>query len=51
MKKKHLILVLSAFLIAGTLGACQNTVHGAGEDIEKAGEAVQRNVPSHGTNN
>lgn len=43
--KKHLILTLSALLVAGTLGACQNTVHGAGEDIENAGEAVQKNVP------
>ncbi len=43
--KKHLIFALSALLVAGTLGACQNTVHGAGEDIERAGESVQRNVP------
>ena len=43
--KKHLILTLSAILIAGALGACSNTVHGAGEDIENAGEAVQSNVP------
>lgn len=44
--KKHLILTISALLLAaGTLGACQNTVHGAGEDIERAGESVQRNVP------
>ena len=43
--KKYLILTISALLVAGTLGACQNTVHGAGEDIENAGEAVQSNVP------
>lgn len=45
MKKKHLIMALSALLVAGTLGACSNTVHGAGEDIENAGESIQHNVP------
>lgn len=43
--KKHMVLILSALLVAGTLGACQNTVHGAGEDIENMGENVQREVP------
>ncbi len=43
--KKNLIMGLSALLLMGTLSACQNTVHGAGEDIENAGEAVQQNVP------
>jgi predicted small secreted protein len=45
MKKKHLVMTLSALLIAGALGACENTVHGAGEDIENAGESIQHNVP------
>jgi entericidin B len=31
-------LVVSA---AGSLAAC-NTIHGAGQDVERAGEAVQR---------
>ena len=43
--KKHLVLALSGLLIAGVLGACSNTVHGAGEDIENAGESVQSAVP------
>lgn len=43
--KKHIILTLCAILSAGALGACTNTVHGAGEDIENAGESIQTNVP------
>lgn len=42
---KHLILAISALLVAGSLGACSNTFHGAGEDIENAGESVQKAVP------
>ncbi len=44
--KKNLVLALSAILALSPLAACQNTVHGAGEDIENAGESVQRNVPA-----
>lgn len=44
--KKILTLTLSGLLIAGSLAACQNTVHGAGEDIENAGESIQSNVPA-----
>lgn len=43
--KKHLIMAICALTTIGALGACQNTIHGAGEDIENAGEAVQSNVP------
>lgn len=43
--RKHFILALSAFAIMGPLAACSNTVHGAGEDIENAGESIQDNVP------
>jgi len=43
--KKHLIFALSALLAVGTLAACNNTLHGAGEDIENAGENVQKNIP------
>ena len=42
---KHLVLIMAAVASLGSLAACQNTVHGAGEDIENAGESVQRNVP------
>ncbi|HEU4838075.1 MAG TPA: entericidin A/B family lipoprotein [Micavibrio sp.] len=45
MKKKNLVMALSALLLAGVLGACENTVHGAGQDIENAGESIQQNVP------
>ena len=44
--KKNLVLIMSAVLLTASLAACQNTVHGAGEDIEKAGKAVQKNVPA-----
>jgi predicted small secreted protein len=43
--KKHLVLALSALLLTSSLAACSNTFHGAGEDIENGGEAVQRAVP------
>ena len=43
--KKNILLALSALLIAGSIGACSNTFHGAGEDVENAGEAVQKAVP------
>lgn len=43
--KKFFMMALSAVILTGTLAACQNTIHGAGEDIENAGEAVQTNVP------
>jgi predicted small secreted protein len=39
------ILTLVAIASIGTLAACANTVHGAGEDIERAGENIQKNVP------
>jgi predicted small secreted protein len=32
-------------MATATLPACSNTVHGAGEDIENAGEGVQKAVP------
>lgn len=38
------MLTLLALSITG-LAACENTVHGAGRDIEKAGENVQQAVP------
>jgi len=42
---RPLVLTLAAFAVMAPLAACSNTVHGAGEDIENAGETVQRNVP------
>jgi len=41
MFKKHssLIALLVGFLVLGVLPAC-NSVRGAGEDIESAGEAI-----------
>ena len=43
--KKYLILSVLALMAVATLPACSNTVHGAGEDIENAGESVQSAVP------
>jgi len=43
MKKKFILM--TALIAASVLGACSNTVHGAGEDIENAGEHVQNAVP------
>ena len=44
MKNKYFMLTLLALSIAG-LSACENTFHGAGRDIENAGENVQQAVP------
>lgn len=43
--KKNIVLALSLLLLGSQLAACSNTFHGAGEDIENAGEGVQRAVP------
>ena len=43
--KKNLILAICALCLAAPIAACSNTVHGAGEDIENAGESVQTHVP------
>lgn len=43
--KKIMTMVIGAMIVTGSLAACQNTLHGAGQDIENAGEAVQTNVP------
>jgi len=42
--KKYLVLMMTAGIALGSLAACENTVHGAGEDIERAGENIQRNT-------
>lgn len=40
MYKKTALII--AFLMVGIgLSACSNTFHGAGQDIESAGEAIQ----------
>ena len=44
--KNNFALILSALLLATTVAACSNTLHGAGRDIENAGESVQKNVPA-----
>lgn len=41
LKNAFLLCMLAAGV---ALGACTNTVHGAGRDIENAGEAVQDTV-------
>lgn len=43
--KKYLLLTVLALMTVATLPACSNTLHGAGEDIENSGEAVQKAVP------
>lgn len=37
---------MTALLILGCIGftACSNTMHGAGKDVENAGETMQRNA-------
>ena len=43
MKKIVLLLFSVAVLLAANTGC--RTAHGAGEDIEKAGEKIQENTP------
>lgn len=45
MKTKYFILTLLAVTTMG-LSACENTFHGAGRDLENAGEGVQQAVPA-----
>lgn len=45
MRHKFILATL-AIISAASLAACANTVHGAGKDIENAGESVQEAVPS-----
>jgi predicted small secreted protein len=42
MKALHLVLTVSA-LSALALAGCSNTFDGAGRDIEKAGQNIQKN--------
>jgi predicted small secreted protein len=43
---KELIAALCAIGLLGTLSAC-NTIHGAGQDIEKGGEKIQQKADQH----
>ena len=40
---KIMIKMMMAVLFAATLVAC-NTVHGVGQDVEKAGEAIKKST-------
>ena len=44
MKTKYFMLALLAVTTVG-LSACENTFHGAGHDIENAGQSVEHAVP------
>ncbi len=44
MNTRYFMLALLAISVTG-LAACENTVNGAGRDIEHAGESVQNAVP------
>lgn len=41
MRKKTLLVAGLLALAGFSVSACSNTMHGAGRDIENAGEAVQ----------
>ena len=43
IKRIFLLLVATASLIISTVGC--HTAHGAGEDIERAGQKIQENTP------
>lgn len=39
---KNILVLLSLCALGGIIGACANTLDGAGRDISKAGETIQR---------
>jgi len=41
MKNKTLIVLVIAAALSGFFNAACNTMHGAGKDIEKAGDKIQ----------
>lgn len=41
---KKIVKMLSLFVALAAVSACTNTVDGAGRDIERAGENIQRSV-------
>jgi predicted small secreted protein len=41
-KSIHKLALLGLVIAAASTAACTNTVQGAGEDIERAGEEVQK---------
>ena len=41
--KNYIIIALIAFISTAVIG-CRHTAHGIGEDMEDAGEAIQRKV-------
>lgn len=41
---RSVLFIIAVSAVAGfALGACSNTFNGAGKDIEKAGQNIQRN--------
>lgn len=42
LKKTNTGIVMALALAALALSACQNTMYGAGKDIENAGESMQK---------
>ena len=43
MTKKMMVVLFVLALVAFNLAAC-NTVHGVGQDVEKAGEAIKKST-------
>ena len=46
MIKKILFTTLAASFLAASLSAC-NTIQGAGKDVEKGGEKIQKEAAEH----
>lgn len=44
MKANKIVLMSALMLSVLAVSACENTWHGAGRDVEKAGEAMQESV-------
>ncbi len=39
---KKIILIAGLFVVTASLGACSNTLSGAGQDISKVGDKIDR---------
>jgi len=46
MVKKTLFTLIAASFLAASLSAC-NTIQGAGKDVEKGGEKIQKEAVEH----
>lgn len=47
----HKIIVVMMLISFSFLAGCENTMHGFGKDMEKAGENIQKSANDQGSSN